>query len=266
MKISKKLITAIAMLTLSFVMLVTSSFAWFSMNTNVTAKGMTVTAKADQVFLQISNNTTFSSTESMMDASAPETSKEATLLPTNVVESLDEVNGTIVAYKAASAAKSTVAWVKNYSDSVENAGPSGKYSAIGDAKDYYLLNTFYLRLNPAAGQVTATNKLTSTVALVGAPTDALSKTVSVLVVCGEGEGALAQLWKQEDGQWVNKADNALTAGNFANTQQAGENALNASGPVAVKVYIFFDGDNANCTTANAVSLTNYSVEVYFSVK
>jgi hypothetical protein len=121
-------------------------------------------------------------------------------------------------------------------------------------------------LNPAAGQVTAANKLTSTVALNGAPADELSKTVSVLVVCGEGENALAQLWKQKDGNWENKADSTLTKENFANTQLEGEDATNASGPVAVKVYIFFDGDNDYCTTANAINLTGYSVTVSFSVK
>jgi hypothetical protein len=259
MKLTKKLIPAIGMLMLSAVMLVTSSFAWFSVNTDVTAKGMSVTAKADQVFLQISNSTTFDAQKSMMSANAPDATKQATLLPTNVVESLD--GGAVVAYKEGSAAKDTVKWVKNYSKEVDKPGPSGTYEEIGAAKDYYLLNTFYLRLNPAAGKVTADKPLTSTVALTGEPTDNLSKTVSVLVKCG----TLAQLWKQVDGAWVNKADDTLTAGNFANIVQDDQTAENADGPVAVEVYIFFDGDNANCTTANAVNLSAYSVEVYFSV-
>ena len=53
MKLSKKLIPAIGMLMLSAVMLATSSFAWFSMNESVTATGMSVSAKAEQVYLQI---------------------------------------------------------------------------------------------------------------------------------------------------------------------------------------------------------------------
>lgn len=260
MKLTKKLIPAIGMLMLSAVMLVTSSFAWFSVNTDVTATGMSVTAKADQVFLQISSSDAFNSEQSMMSATAPDATKQATLLPTNVVESLN--GGTVVEYKAGSAAKDTVKWVKNYSKEVDKHGPSGNYEAIGDAKDYYLLNTFYLRLNPAAGKVTADKPLTSTVALTGTPTGDLSKTVSVLVKCG----TLAQLWKQVDGSWVNKADATLTDGNFANIALDSQTAgVDATGPVAVEVYIFFDGDNANCTTANAVNLSAYSVEVYFSV-
>ena len=50
MKLTKKLIPAIGMLMLSAVMLVTSSFAWFSMNENVSVTGMSVTAKGDQVY------------------------------------------------------------------------------------------------------------------------------------------------------------------------------------------------------------------------
>ena len=55
MKHTKKLIPAIGMLLLSACMLVTSTFAWFSMNENVTATGMNVVAKGDQVYLQIIN-------------------------------------------------------------------------------------------------------------------------------------------------------------------------------------------------------------------
>ena len=53
MKLTKKLLPAIGMLMLSTAMMVTSSFAWFSMNTEVVAQNMQVTAKAEQVYLQI---------------------------------------------------------------------------------------------------------------------------------------------------------------------------------------------------------------------
>ena len=43
----KKLIPALALLLVSAVMLATSSFAWFSMNTSVTVTGMSVTAKVN---------------------------------------------------------------------------------------------------------------------------------------------------------------------------------------------------------------------------
>ena len=46
MKLSRKLVPAIAMLLVSAVMLSTASFAWFSMNTTVNATGMQVQAQA----------------------------------------------------------------------------------------------------------------------------------------------------------------------------------------------------------------------------
>lgn len=46
MKLSRKLVPAIAMLLVSAVMLSTASFAWFSMNTTVNATGLNVQAKA----------------------------------------------------------------------------------------------------------------------------------------------------------------------------------------------------------------------------
>ena len=53
MKLSRRLIPAIAMLMVSAVLMSTASFAWFSMRDTVTAEGMTVNATSDAVFLQI---------------------------------------------------------------------------------------------------------------------------------------------------------------------------------------------------------------------
>lgn len=54
MKKFKKLIPALCMLLVSAVMLGTTTFAWFSMNTSVKATNMTVTAKSNSTYLQIS--------------------------------------------------------------------------------------------------------------------------------------------------------------------------------------------------------------------
>ena len=53
MKKFKKLIPALCMLLISAVLMGTSTYAWFSMNTKVTATGMEVHAKSDSQFLQI---------------------------------------------------------------------------------------------------------------------------------------------------------------------------------------------------------------------
>lgn len=54
MKKFKKLIPALCMLLVSAVMLGTTTFAWFSMNNKVAANNMSVTAKSNSTYLQIS--------------------------------------------------------------------------------------------------------------------------------------------------------------------------------------------------------------------
>lgn len=61
MKKFKKLIPAFCMLMVSAVLLGTSTYAWFSMNSEVKATGMTVSAKTDTKFLVISANSNLES-------------------------------------------------------------------------------------------------------------------------------------------------------------------------------------------------------------
>lgn len=53
MKMSKKILPALAMLIVSAVMLSTASFAWFAIGSQVTVDGMTVGVKSDSAFLVI---------------------------------------------------------------------------------------------------------------------------------------------------------------------------------------------------------------------
>ena len=272
MKLTKKLLPALGMLALSTCMMVTSTFAWFSMNTEVTAKGMTVTAQADQIFLQINNANTFNDNSSMLDTTA--TKATAALYPTAVVEEL-KGDKSVTAFRAGSQAKDTVAWVKNYSEAVEDhEGVANNYTAIGDADNFYLVNTFYIRLNPSAGNDTAQAPLKSSVSLTitkeegtdeDEANDLIAQSVSVLVVCGD----YAQLWKQTAlNTWNNVADGDLTGGaNFQNTKVGEEQAGSYSGAVPVQVYVFFDGENENCTTKNysAIEALGYAITVSFNV-
>ena len=75
MKKFKKLIPALCMLLVSAVMLGTTTFAWFSMNNKVTANNMSVTAKSNSTYLQISKTS----------ASATDFGNEATMNSTKNV-------------------------------------------------------------------------------------------------------------------------------------------------------------------------------------
>lgn len=273
MKLTKKLIPALGMLVLSACMLVTSTFAWFSMNDRVEAKGMTVTAKADQVYLQIvTDKATFDNTKAQTSATATnsgyKTSGESTtpnyFLPITVAPGLTNDDKTLTNVTAQNGllSKDEIKWYVNYSnDPAAHKNENNKYSevTVDDAEQnlapYCLINTFYVRLNPATNVITTTSPLRSEIATNFATGDPMALSVSVLVVCGNN----AQLWKQTAlNTWASTGEK-LTAGGFANNDADGFN-----GGHEVKVYIFFDGENANCTTNN-VKATNYAVTVNFTV-
>ncbi|MGN1052821.1 MAG: hypothetical protein ACI4SH_05475, partial [Candidatus Scatosoma sp.] len=72
----KKLLPAICMTLLAAALLGSSTFAWFSMNTQVKATGMQITAKSDNMFLQIVNSTdSFNDSEAQTSATATNGSK-----------------------------------------------------------------------------------------------------------------------------------------------------------------------------------------------
>ena len=263
MKISKKLISAIVMLTLSFVMLVTSSFAWFSMNVDVSAKGMTVTAKGDQIYLEIINEEQdFSTITGQTSVSAPTaTAKKENLKPTTPVQGIKDGNATQVdPYDG----EASVKWVTNTSNGIDQWQASQVYSYADDT--YYLVNKFKIRLNPDTGAETANPLRVSNVKFAETTkiTADFAKCVSVLVVCGNK----SQLWTQATTKGVFE-DDAESAPNLsANNEGKFDNTTDG---VEVAIYIFFNGNDATCTISNlkeaiAASENNYTVEVSFSVQ
>ena len=285
MKLTKKLLPALGMLALSTCMMVTSTFAWFSMNENVTAKDMIIKAKGDQVYLQIVNpNTTkdgysktFINGAAQVDAYA--TVAAATeLLPVNVKKAT--VSGETTTYSPY-VSGSEFAWVTaigkaptaNYGDNQTDgyAPVNDQYTVAphSDATPYYLENDFSIRLDPTAGAASAAGPLrVSNVSFATGTThsDAFSKTVCVLVVCGTN----AELYSNADGSFKKIAGNDYLAA--ANIAASGDPvyAFNNTTGVDLKVYVFFNGDDPNCTlealaAANKSNLNNYSVDVSFTV-
>lgn len=285
MKLTKKLLPAVVMLLVSAIMLTTSSFAWFSMNTDVSATGMQITAKADQVYLQISNGAKIYDANGGVVAEGNEnkmfsdkvamTTVEAANKGTKKVDNVDTpieyvpitvgtglTNSDKTLTKIASAptntlASNTIKWYTNTSkDPAASTAADAYVNVSTPTETYCLINTFYLRLNPAAGKVSTESNLVCTASLTSVPTDDnLYKSVSVLVVCGD----YAQLLNNPSttGVFTTYAGNKLTTDGFANPD-TGEG-------VAVQVYIFFDGENAACMTNN-IKANSYSVDLYFSLQ
>jgi hypothetical protein len=265
MKNTKKLFSAVVMLALSAVMLVTSSFAWFSMNTEVYANNMSVTAKGDQVYLEIINaDQTFANKPGQTEVDAANTSK-ANLQPVAVVDSIKTGDTKAVnPYDG-----NNIVWVTNTSAAMDSSTAVRDYADVTttvDAVDqttnnYCLVNTFKIRLNKGAGAESADPLTVRGVSFATAPADAdaFAKCVSVLVVCGEN----SQLWTQSAlGTFAKVGDANLYAndGKFDVTNDTG---------VEVKVYVFFNGLDAACTIANlnaGTTANNYKVQVNFTVQ
>ena len=273
MKKTKIIIPAIGMLLLSTAASITGTVAWFSMNTTVTATGMTIKAKVTKCSCKLSMVLAFSS---MVKTNQRQAINDVTsLAAANVVDDLDTDENdeqTIVAYD-----RSNVVWVTNHSVNPGSAAPSGDYIPIpvGSLSSYALINTFKIRLDPLAGEdVNAPDplKVTSVTfdATTLAMTDPMRNAVSVLVESTEGTGETAvthyQLFKQDNS---GLAANVVYTGGFQEIAGPGKLTTSAfsdhsENGTTVKVYVFFDGDNQSAYTSN-ITPNGYTVELTFSV-
>ena len=265
MKLTKKLLPALGMLALSACMMVTSTFAWFSMNDNVTATDMSVTAVGEQVYLQIISGNVKSNFKDgdSTQTTAVASNKSGNLLPSAV--KADSTNWG--AYDGGS----DYVWAKATGTDPNTSDKTGAYSLAVHTTEtkYYLENFFMIRLDPYAGATNASGALrVGGVNFVeGETVDALGQSVCVLVVCGEN----SQLFTYNGSKFVQdgESDPYLDASEFG--EEGNEEYLfdNNEG-VEVKVYVFFNGDHANCTLANLAEannkgLNNYAVTVSFTV-
>lgn len=242
----KKLIPTICMLLVTATLMGTSTYAWFSMNTTVTATGMSVTAKSDAVYLQIQNHGVAFTNDAHNTVAT--TVEKAALRPTNVYKTFNASTPT------AFAGGTDIVWVSNYSNDPASSTKAGDYTNVTDnLTDYALKFSYDIRLKPDTGATTAPGplKVASVEFENGSANSGLKGTVSVLVVCG----ANSAVYKQDDvGTFVKKAgDAALTAAAFDNTTG-----------MQVDVYVFFDGDNNLCYTNNIDLDDTFSVKVTFN--
>ena len=179
MKKFKKLIPALCMLLVSAVMLGSTTFAWFSMNTTVTATGMQVEAKSDELFLVIQYGSTFDKTG--VTTTATSNAQKKALLP---VAHGTVSDGTGSASKIENKADMTdyTKWYYAYSGSNE-AYSAKENSAVQVAQntlgDYIASETFSVGVNDKSG---ASKFANLNVTAVTIPEE---KGLVLVLVCGE---------------------------------------------------------------------------------
>ena len=226
MKKMRKLIPAFCMLLLSAVMLSTSTFAWFSMNTTVTASGMQLSAKTDNAYLIIKQGTSLSG-----NATTATSEVNASLYPVKPVTTLTSTNiGTVTSWGTA---KSTDPNDANISASVTALDESATLS------NYVAKESFMVGILAGSGE--ATHDLV----LASLTISDLNEGITVVVVCGTN---------------VYSHDANVASGS---EKLADASAVTTTG-VQVDVYFYIDGSNENVKTANAANLGG-SIELKFSI-
>lgn len=254
----KKLVTSVCMLLTAAALLGSSTFAWFSMNNQVTATGMKVTAKADSgIVIKYAGDAsaTFKTKADVAQTTATE------LYPTSTV---DLTNW----YKATSSQK----------DNAEAGQAAANYTAVGsgEAENYYKQYDFIIR--SSSENVAVDNvKLAVNSFTVGSTTSTsadLDKAVRLGVLCNGNFFIYAPM-----------ADSAVTIAplyNYDSTKadKVGETTASASNGdqftipsntipatdtgITVSVFVWYEGEDENCMSQNVTAnLDNIDVEITF---
>lgn len=252
MKNFRKLIPAVCMLLLAAVMAGTSTFAWFSMNTTVTAGTMAVSATAP-------TNLRICATNSDNDSAWSGALSLSASLTTMVPVSCDNTNSALAFYK-----------VKANGDKIDyNNGAYKEDTTFEPAtagKDYYT-TSFWIK---AVGADASDLKL-STITRSAGGTKELDKALRVMAVCGENKfiyepvtGAAATPYKAVQSLNTEKKPvlgNDITVSN-ANSVLADTVTKT---PVQVTIYIWYEGQDPACKSANTVDMAGTTFSLSFTV-
>lgn len=254
MKKFRKLIPALCMLLVSALFVGTSTYAWFSMNTQVTATDMKVTAKSDSIYLLISKDKTTAegiqgdklTTVAINNANTELMPSALATKATNTGVKVENISDYSVAsnWYTAYAQKEDASTVKMNTE--KNLATDGLNFA-----DYVQTYTYTFTL--AKGSNDAQN-LTVTKCDITTPTD-LKKgdntitPVRVLLVCGNNVVEF-----DSTGATVDTAASKLLA-----------DSVTDSSVVTVKAYVYYNGNDAAVYTNNVANLAGASINLTFDV-
>ena len=246
-----KLLSAVGMLTVSAAMLVSSTFAWFSLNKNVTATSMTVTAKSSSVYLLIGDETE-STVSAIQTGNATE---KAGVAPTTtqIYPSAYKDNATLSYTNQMSASADFADPTKWYRATAASAGASTAKTGTLVALDsttfgQYVIHYQY-NLTLAVGSEPASDLVVTnyTPAMTNVKTGTAETMQAVkVVVCGpNGYCELA----------TTDSSNATV---LANT-------VTDSAVTTVDVYVYYDGNDSTVFTNNIANLEGANFTIEFGV-
>lgn len=238
MKFTRKLIPAFAMLLLSAVLMSTASFAWFSVNTQVTAQGMNVKAKAEA---------------GLSIASAPAGTY-----------GIDANSATATAELKPGSTSDLENWYHSTSTSTSQPNTGAAYEAATE-DTHYVKHSFYIR-STAAEALSFTSLDVKSVTATGA-SQALSRAlrVGIKVTGADKTYIYAPVADATTSYTVNSNEDVTAlAGTVASNTSVTSVPANTATGLLVEVYIWFEGEDAACVSNNIVAdLETIAVSVLF---
>jgi hypothetical protein len=259
-----KLMSAIGMLTVSAAMLVSSTFAWFSMNKTVTAQSMTINAKSDGTFLLIDNgdNDTADEIQATQSSSVTWIESAATLFPSAPVQSATEVGYTAVGKKTTAGTDVTTAgaifnnrtgaalytnwYTANADDPTKTDIDATTAKQLAAFTGYVIKETMYMTVadgSNGANNLTVTPNFTQ----VGAGNDLTAARMLVVT----SDGGFAILNSSQNGTKVDIKGSNTT--------------LTDTTVLTVDVYFYIDGNAEKVYTNNRTNLTGVQMDLTFDV-
>ncbi len=237
MKLSRKILPALAMLLVSAIMVTTASFAWFAMNRSVEANGMSVNIKSDSVYLLIADGN--------KTAEEIQTGK-ATVATGTTTDSLDLFPTAHNATKGSDFA--TVGnWYTKSADSPDSSTSTGSEIALTTYEKYVVRYTYSIVLAEGSNAITDL-KVTSFSFTASADSAASGDAqtlapVRAVIACGDNYVEV-------------KNGGAVPTDVLAAT-------VNDTDVVKLNVYIYYDGNDASVYTNNIANLED--VDFTFTV-
>ena len=245
-KANRKLIPAVAMLLVSAIMLSTASFAWFSINKEVTATGMTIKANNTANLLIEKGHIT---TMTAMKNSSIELTATGTIKPTHITN----VSGTLhanvpEAYKEASEPDFT-------NPGVANGFTSKGTTTIADTtfagvNEYVVAEAMTIAKDVPGGKQTGHSQINAVVTIKFGE----SKELNGAIRCGF---LIGETFTECEDQNTITGNKAIT---FTNLLSLTDNT-----PTAINFFVWYEGEDSQCTAASAINLSaGNSVEIVFT--
>ena len=252
-----KLLSAVGMLTVSAAMLVSSTFAWFSMNKKVQASTMSISAKSDSTFLLIGTDEDDTATEIQGKKSTTVniggSGVFTQLIPSAPVIADDKTAFSQLSETTPVTTKATAEvvgnwWTANSSDPANATTNTINVAPLTTFDGYVIKKTVYLTVAQGANQA---NQLKIKPTFTAQSTDNGKVFDGVKVLVATSDDVLTTLTNAQSGTAVDIQ---------------GTSNITSSTVLTVDLYIYYDGKDSTVYSNNYANLTGADVTFDFTVE